>query len=98
MVKKEISPNDRLLRLVHKSGGEDKLLAGEPLAVPLRKFDNNRTLTGDHTLSCCACGFKHTIVHNVFLDPDGKPWLISKFYGDESTKPRRVIRQKAKKE
>lgn len=85
----------------HQTADEesDQLYPGETYVKLLRRFSNDRALTTHWWNGCCACGFRHLLVFKVFRkkNKSGEEfWLGISAYGDEESRPKKVVRVRAK--
>ena len=64
---------------------KEMLRDGEPLAVPLRRFDGEGCLRGSYWLGCCDCGLRH--LNAVEIYRDGREFFaVLRFYRDDNHK------------
>jgi hypothetical protein len=59
---------------------------GTPMTVPLRRFENDRSLRASHGNFCCNCDLFHVYTYEVFRAPSGVFFLTKRSYRVDGVK------------
>ena len=65
---------------VMRPDGYRQMRDGEPRLLPLRRWENDRTLSTEMMVRCCDCGLQHMYTFNMLTDPDGNYYLMKRAY------------------
>jgi len=63
-----------------KERGRTTSKEGQPMWVPLRRFDTDRTLRGNMHNACCDCGLDHLLTFEILRQDNGQWWLVKRAY------------------
>lgn len=53
---------------------------GEPVMIPMKRWENDHTLRGSLNVECCDCGLRHVYTFEVLRAPNRKFYLVKRAY------------------
>lgn len=81
-------PKPRATPAVIRPDGFRQMRDGEPRFLPMRRWENDRTLSAEMVVRCCDCGLQHMYTFNVLTDDEGDYFLLKRAYRLDDEKPK----------
>lgn len=83
MKSKQVDTNKiRILKSKPRFSEQYTAIDGEPLMVPLTRWNNDNALSGHLWLGCCDCRLRHLLAFAVYQTPDDEFWCQLRAYRD----------------